>query len=190
MLIRLPKSKNFIPAVFPAYTENIQGPNNDRILINEYGEFYNSETKHYFFGSNGVRYNSIAFSDFYDRSLVYTFNIHAIVAYTFLGKPSDSKLEVNHKDGNRKNNHVSNLEWITHRANIQHAIDTGLMPITGCAKDRRKCKAKHCDSDEWIYANSFGELGRKLGVSYKALHKAANNNRVTTSGYIVKYVDD
>jgi len=48
--------------------------------------------------------------------------VHRLVAETFLG---ESDLEVNHKDCNPKNNHLSNLEWLSHRDNIRHAYKHG-----------------------------------------------------------------
>ena len=51
--------------------------------------------------------------------------IHRLVAETFL--PNKQNLpQINHKDGNKKNNKVSNLEWCTQKHNMQHAIKTGL----------------------------------------------------------------
>jgi len=46
--------------------------------------------------------------------------VHRIVAEAFIDNP-DNKREVNHKDGNRLNNHASNLEWMTSSENKQHA---------------------------------------------------------------------
>lgn len=55
---------------------------------------------------------------------VKNFKVHRLVAQSFLPNP-DKKRTVNHKDGNKLNNCLSNLEWNTHKENIRHAIDNG-----------------------------------------------------------------
>jgi hypothetical protein len=52
-----------------------------------------------------------------------TFYIHRLVAQTFIEK---SNLQVNHKDGNKLNNSVDNLEWVTPLENIKHSWEYGL----------------------------------------------------------------
>lgn len=51
-------------------------------------------------------------------------SIHVLVALTFLEFPDgDGKYEVNHMDGDKRNNNVTNLEWGTHKHNMEHARD-------------------------------------------------------------------
>lgn len=62
--------------------------------------------------------------------------VHRLVATAFIRNGAD-KLEVNHIDGNKLNNTVTNLEWCTRAENNQHAIDTGLW------KPRRRAQLTH-----------------------------------------------
>jgi hypothetical protein len=64
-----------------------------------------------------------------DEVNVTLFKGHRLVAAYFVNRPkvkSTSLLEVNHIDGNKSNNHFSNLEWVTRSENLKHAIRTGL----------------------------------------------------------------
>jgi hypothetical protein len=61
--------------------------------------------------------------------------IHRLVAEVYIANP-ENKPTVNHKDGNRFNNHVLNLEWSTYSENHLHAYSTGLK----VAYDRRGTK--------------------------------------------------
>ena len=53
--------------------------------------------------------------------------VHRLVAMSFIPKPDKKGIwEVNHIDGNKENNDVTNLEWVTREQNIQHSWDIGL----------------------------------------------------------------
>ncbi len=56
-----------------------------------------------------------------------TIEVHRLVARAFIPNPNNY-LVVNHLDGDRTNNTVSNLEWCTHEHNSIHAVTTGLTP--------------------------------------------------------------
>jgi hypothetical protein len=55
-----------------------------------------------------------------------TCRVHRIVAEHFIVPTSAAAGEVNHIDGNKANNRVSNLEWVTPSENVQHAVSIGL----------------------------------------------------------------
>jgi DNA-binding CsgD family transcriptional regulator len=50
-------------------------------------------------------------------------NVHRLVALAFLGDPPETKLLVNHKNGDRSDNRVENLEWCDHYDNHMHSIE-------------------------------------------------------------------
>ena len=54
-----------------------------------------------------------------------TYNVHELVAKHFI-KNNNGLREINHIDGNKLNNKVDNLEWCTHKENMQHAGQHGL----------------------------------------------------------------
>lgn len=54
------------------------------------------------------------------------FSVHRLVLETFSPNPNSDKLQVNHIDGDKINNSLSNLEWVTCKENIQHGYRTGL----------------------------------------------------------------
>ena len=69
---------------------------------------------------------SISFEDGTRKS----FYVHRLVAMVYIPNP-DNKPFVNHKDGNKHNNSVANLEWVTAQENTLHAVATGLIG-SGC----------------------------------------------------------
>lgn len=56
--------------------------------------------------------------------------VHRLVAKAFIPNPNIFEM-VNHKDGNKSNNCVNNLEWCTALDNVRHAIDSGLASTRG-----------------------------------------------------------
>lgn len=60
------------------------------------------------------------------KSVQKLYKVHRLVAEYFIPRDTNINLVVNHKDGNKLNNNVSNLEWVTISENTKHAYRTGL----------------------------------------------------------------
>lgn len=64
--------------------------------------------------------------------------LHRLIAATFVPNPNHYP-QVNHRDGNKRNNAASNLEWVTPKMNIRHAYKTGLMNPMATAQPCTYC---------------------------------------------------
>lgn len=112
-----------------------------------------------------------------------TIQIHRLVAENFIDNPQ-SKPQVNHKDCNKINNHVNNLEWATAQENIDHAIKNGLIGEQSSKevfKIDRKGNVLHKYS-------SMKEAARDNNCFSSNIYKACNGLIKTTGGYIWRYV--
>lgn len=68
--------------------------------------------------------------------------VHRLVAKAFIPNPKNKSF-INHLDGNKKNNNVSNLQWVTRQENEDHAFETGLKNSTGSANVQSKLTEKN-----------------------------------------------
>ena len=74
---------------------------------------------------------------FHMNNKAYCRKVHRLVIEAFTPNP-DNLPCINHIDGNKLNNHVSNLEWCTYQHNMQHAVSTGLTHPHRWTDDERK----------------------------------------------------
>jgi hypothetical protein len=105
--------------------------------------------------------------------------IHTLVAEHFLIKPQIKKPEVNHIDGNKLNNKVSNLEWTTHKENIRHAIRIGLMDNKGEKHPFHKLTKEQvvfCRNNYKRYSKEWGSqsLADMFGISRRNMSDIIN----------------
>lgn len=69
--------------------------------------------------------NGYSIVHLYENGKRKTVQVHRLIALAFIPNPLGKK-EVNHKDGNKLNNKVENLEWVTPSENLSHAVKNGL----------------------------------------------------------------
>lgn len=91
-------------------------------FITENGQCYNSITKKYLKGQVGKKNGYLSFNLTLPQGQKKRVYAHRLVALHFIPNENKNKKDVNHKDGNKLNNCVDNLEWVTPSENQQHAI--------------------------------------------------------------------
>ena len=104
---------------------------------------------------------------------------HRLVAKYFISNP-DEKTEVNHIDGNKANNHVSNLEWSTLQENREHASRNNLI-----RKGESSYQAKLSENNVLAIRRLFRinpklnkcQIAKKLNVRDATIHKIIKNER-------------
>lgn len=93
--------------------------------------------------------------------------VHQVVAEAFLGVP-EYKLTVNHKDGNKTNNTLENIEWNTYKQNNDHARETGLNKQHGMNCNLSKHSDQFIDAVRNVYRKyrpNYAELGKLFGLT-------------------------
>ena len=110
------------------------------------------------------------------------YRAHRIIAKTFLG--DFPELQINHKDGNKQNNNIKNLEWCTCQQNNLHRCR-----VLGYKGTPHHCKKVLCIETGKIY-ESISEACRQVGAQRANLINAINNKhrQKTTCGFHWQFV--
>lgn len=143
-----------------------------------------------------INHNGYLVVNFYHNHIRKGFGVHTLVATTFI-EHKNYENQVNHKDGNKQNNNVENLEWVTPKENIQHSINIlGYNKIGINNPNAKKIFGYDKNTNELKYKfNSLADAARyftKEGKNFRYIQNiicqvANNKNKKSYKGCIWKY---
>ena len=114
--------------------------------------------------------------------------VSRLVALHFIPNDYD-KPTVNHKDGNKQNDHYTNLEWNTVSENTQHAFDNGLAKNDKGAEDSQSIAVDLYSNDGKFIAHygSIGEASRETKRLKSTITRQAKNESLGRDGFSFRY---
>ena len=152
-------------------------------FITEDGRCYNTNTNKYLKGQIGKN-GYISFNLTLPNGKKKRLYAHRLVALHFLDNPNPKEFtEVNHIDGNRQNNHISNLEWVSRTQNIRHAFTNNLI------KTQKPVACMDNNGNVLKVYPSESEACRQLGITQGKVSRAISR-KGTCKGYKWKYITE
>jgi hypothetical protein len=121
----------------------------------------------------------------YIRVYIYnkTFALHRLIALAFI-ENTENKEQVNHIDGNKLNNSVENLEWVSNQENQIHKFKIGLGN-----NFTRKITQFDLEMNKIKDFNSIAEASKELNIGKSSIGGVLKEKQKSSKGFIFKYLD-
>jgi hypothetical protein len=111
-----------------------------------------------------------------------TYLVHRLVLIAFIGI-DETKSFANHKNGNRSDNRLDNLEWVTAKENVKHGFD-----VLGRTMNFVKPVTQYLENDSFVKDwTSIMEASKGLGLSHSSISQCCTQKRKSCGGYMWKY---
>ena len=148
--------------------------------------------KHYERDIYRVYENGLVYSEYSNKFLKYSVNkrtgyasvarelAHRVVLKTYAPHENQENLQVNHIDGNKLNNHYTNLEWATGKENMAHAVENRMLG------QMKAVKLYDINGSLVGKFNSLSDACREIGANEKSLSEVYANKSAHVFGYRVK----
>lgn len=157
--------------------------------INEFPNYYISNKGNIRKGVNGKNLKTFVRNGYMSINL-YNENeckqkyVHRLVGEAFIENPNNYP-QINHKDENRCNNNVSNLEWCTCKYNINYGERTQKM-LNSRTGPRKSIKVQVNN----IVFDALYKAAKHIGVGSQLLKQKLDKNVKNLNGYIIQYYDE
>ena len=123
----------------------------------------------------------------YVNMLQKTWPVHRVVMITFNGLPTCEKAwQVHHVDGDRGNNRLTNLEYVTASQNIRYSFDNPARKSNASAISKPVI-SRPTTSEEWTWHASVKAAASQLSVTHRAVSQSCKTNS-PAKGYFFRYV--
>ena len=151
--------------------------------ISSYGRVKNVDTNQILIGdTNNIGYRRV----WLYMPVKKRFFVHRLVALHFCAGYHEG-LVVNHRDGNKLNNHVNNLEWVTRSENDLHAYRHNLREPHPCQFKHRILAYDLQTGDLIKIYNNTDECSEDLNVARSNIYNCCNGKQYSCRGYILRY---